>query len=276
VLKKRGLENSMTFGLIGDCRPTKVAMDDIGNGVGSPLWAVQSHYYCDTWQGYKMKITAALWGIGVDPCPPEKMLAYGWSNPLMLNYFPRETHLPSSLWEHRSKVEKWMGAARGYTPSGTLGYGTCGLGRIGVDFWPVMKDGRGRIRGTIAGRYPEAAWGQLSLQNTTQHIFGRGKNGPVPTVRSEMYRESLQEVEARIYVEKALLDAEARTLLGEELCKRARALLDERIRIGLQPEQAYIADWAKRSEALFQLAADVAGKFGGREPKPSTAAPAKR
>ena len=190
---------------------------------------------------------------------------------MWLNYFPRETKAHSPLVEHRVKVETYLGAIQAYIPSGTTGYGVCGLGRIGVDFWPVFKDIHGRLRGTIAGRYPESAWGQLSLQNTTQHILGRGTNGPIATVRSETYREGLQEVEARIYVEKALLDDDAKALLGDELRQRARTLLDDRIRVCLRATDSFYisSGWMQRSEALFQLAADIAKKYGDREPNPN-------
>jgi hypothetical protein len=276
VLKKRGMERSMLFGLVGDSRPTKLAMDDIGNAVTAPRWAVQSHFFCENWYGYPMRIGSAIWGIGVAPVDPEEGYAYGWSNPMWLNYFPRETKHWSPPVEHRVKVELWMGAKASGVASGVPGYGVCGVGRVGADFWPVMKDDRGRVRGSIAGRYPESAWGQLSLQNTTQAILGRGTNGPIATIRSEAYREGLQEVEARIFVEKALLDSDAKAILGDELLQRARSVLDERIRIcNRATESFYISSgWMKRSETLFQLAGEVARKYNGREPNPNLKPPA--
>jgi hypothetical protein len=274
VLKKRGLENSMIFGLVGDARPTKQAMDDIANAVPGAKWAVHSHYYCDKWQGYDIGMGIALWGIGVTPIDPTGGYSFGWSNPMWLSYYPREMKLQSTLVEHRVKLEKWMGAKRGYTAFVSKGYGPRGLGRIGVDFWQVLTDERGRIRGSLAGRYPEAAWGQLNLNFCIPYILGRGKSGPLATVRSEAFRESLQEVEARIYLEKALLDDQAKTILGEELMGRCRKVLDERIRMCLhsdgEGQSWYISsDWNKRSELLFSLAAEVAKKYGGKEPNPN-------
>ena len=32
----------------------------------------------------------------------------------------------------------------------------------------------------MAGRYPEAYWGQLNLNYCVSYIMGRGKNHPVP------------------------------------------------------------------------------------------------
>jgi hypothetical protein len=273
ALAKRGLENSLLFGLAGDARPTKLAMDDITNGVSKARWAIHSHYYCDQWQGYDMGMTVALWGIGCAPADPSTGYSFGWSNPRWVSYFPRELKLESTLVEYRTKLEAWMGARAAYTPFVAKGMGPRGLGRIGADFWPVLKDSRGRVRGTLAGRYPETAWGQLNLNNCTPYILGRGQKGPLATVRSEAFREALQELQTRIFVEKALLDDEAKDLLGEDLMARCRKALDERIRMGLhsagEGQPWFISsDWCQRSELLFGLAAEVAKKLG-RDPKPN-------
>mgnify|MGYP001593737354 CR=1 FL=1 len=77
-------------------------------------------------------------------------------------------------------------------------FGVMGIGRVCADFWPVVKDDRGRMIGNLAGYYPEASWGQLNLNNTATYVLGRGKNGAIPTVRSECLREGVQELEARV------------------------------------------------------------------------------
>jgi hypothetical protein len=280
VLKKRGLEDAMLLGLIGDSRPTKVAMDDIANGMnGRDHWALHSHLFCTNWQGHDVAFVNALWGIGLVPHDPSKSegihggYAFGWSNPLWLSYYPREMHISSTLVEHRVKLETWMGARKPYTPFVAPGTGARGLGRLGGDFWRVVKDRRGRVRSTLAGRYPEAAWGQLDLNFCVPYLLGKGPKGALPTVRSEALRLGLQEVEARIYVEKAWLDDEAKTLLGDKLMARIRAALDERIRMCLnargEGESWFIASgWNARTEELFNLAAEISRKLG-REPKPN-------
>jgi hypothetical protein len=275
VLKKRGLENAITFGLAGDVRPTKLAMDEICNGVPGAKWAVSSHYYCDKWQGYNIKLGVALWGIGVEPRDPSLGYSFGWTNPFWLCYYPREMKVSSPLLDYRLKLETWMGGLAGYKPFVCVGQGPRGLGRIGVDFWPVLKDSRGRVRGSLAGRYPEAAWGQLNLNFCIPYLIGKGRDGPVPTVRSESLREGVQETEARIYIEKALFDDENRAALGEDLLGRCRTMLDERIRFCVKPDagknksEPVDADWLARSEKLFGLAAELNAKYGGKEPKPN-------
>jgi hypothetical protein len=278
VLEKRGIKGSMLFGLVGDHRPTKQAMDDISNGVPGAKWAVHSHYYCPEWQGYKMGMLIALWGLTYSPADPSKGYGFGWSNPRWVMYYPREMGNSSRLTEYRCKPEAYIGARRHKTPFLAKRLGPKGLGRINADFWPALRDGRGRLKGTLAGRYPEAAWGQLSLNFGVPTVLGKGKNGPLATVRSEAFRESVQEIEVRVYVEKALLDKSAPAVLGEDLIGRCRKALDERIRFANRSatssgssdgEVWFIASgWRERAEALYELAADVKRKFGGKDPSP--------
>ena len=279
LLAKRGMENSLLFGLLGDTRATKQAMDDISNGVPNAKWAVHSHLFCDNWNGYRSGFATALWGITeiVMRMDPKDGYGYGWASDFWLAYFPRgEIKLQSTPVEYRNKVEGWMGAV----PRQNKRLGVMGVGRIGADFWPVVKDDRGRVIANLAGYFPEASWGQLTLNNTATYVLGRGKNGPIATVRSESLREGVQELEARIYLEKAWLDEEAKAMLGDELRGRIRALLDERIRVGLylegEGEPCFIgSDWAARAARLYELAGEVARKYNGKLPSPTLATPAK-
>ncbi|MGQ9662301.1 MAG: glycoside hydrolase domain-containing protein [Kiritimatiellia bacterium] len=188
MLRKRGLENSMYIGLIGDHRPTKLAMDDIGNGLARPRWALHSHIYAEKWQGHEIGFITALWGVSYSPADPSSGYCFGWSNPLWVNYYPREMSLTSTLTEHRIKLENYLGARRAYTPFVAKGMGVRGLGRLGADFWNVLRDERGRPRGSLAGRYPESYWGQLNLNYGIPYLLGRGREGPVATIRSEAFR----------------------------------------------------------------------------------------
>ncbi|MFW6159340.1 MAG: glycoside hydrolase domain-containing protein, partial [Planctomycetota bacterium] len=103
ILKKRGLERSALYGLIGDVRPTKQAMDDITTGVEDSKWACHSHYYATSWQGYPLGMAIALWGIGCSPVDPSRGYGYGWRNPFWIAYYPREMSIHSTLVEHRIK-----------------------------------------------------------------------------------------------------------------------------------------------------------------------------
>jgi hypothetical protein len=203
--------------------------------------------------------------------------------------------------DYRTKLERWV-----YAVSNTWHYkkpfvgrdGAHGLGRLGADFWNVVKV-RGVPSKSLAGFFPESYWGQLNINYCVPTLLGKGKHGAVPTVRSESFRENVQEVEARIFIEKAVLAEEARlklnnalkdrkvgaatpevevvaeavtdttgsqAVIGKEMVERARAVLDKRIRMGLHCEGEgrawFIAsDWNRRNEELFQLAADIARKL---------------
>jgi hypothetical protein len=106
-----------------------------------------------------------------------------------------------------------------------------------------------------------------------------GPDGAVSTVRLEMMREGLMECEARITVEAALLDPQARTTLGEARATAWEAMLTERIGWlrqaggwpettgGISGEQIYISsDWQNRNAALFAAAAEVNRLLGQADP----------
>jgi hypothetical protein len=278
ILKKRGMENSMLYGLLGDTRPTKQALDDLTFESPVKKTAVHSHLFCDNWMGYQSGMATALWGIGhiVNRLDPNEGRGYGWASQFWLSYFPRgEIRLYSTPVEYRSKVEGWLGAV---PRDGNKRFGVMGIGRVCADFWPVVKDDRGRMIGNLAGYYPEASWGQLNLNNTATYVFGRGKNGAIPTVRSECLREGVQELEARVYLEKAWLDDGAKELLGDELRARIRAALDERIRASLylegEGEPCFISsDWMSRADKIYNLAVEVSKKYGDKSPDPSILKP---
>jgi hypothetical protein len=276
VLGKRGLRDSMMFGLAGDHRPTKQAMDDICSGVPEAKWAIHSHYRCEEWQGYKMGMFIALWGIGCGPADPASGYGFGWSNPRWMSYYPRAMGPSSTLSEYRCVLETWIGARNSHWPFIGTGRGSRGLGRLVGDFWNVLEDSRGRSRGSLAGRYPESAWGQLNLNFWAPPIIARGRRGPIATARSEAFRESAQQIEARVFLEKAWLDPAAPDILGKDLNARSRTLLDERIRIvnvsaqgGDGAEAWFISSgWRDRARRFFALAGEVAGAYGDREPQP--------
>ncbi len=274
VLERRGLEDSLLFGLLGDNRASKQAMDDICNAWPGARWAIHSHYYCDVWQGYKMGLTVVQWGLGYTTADPTQGLSFGWSNPRWIAYYPREMNMMSTPAHHRTIMENYLGARRGRGAFIQKGSGVRGLGRLGADFWPVLKGGRASGPGnTLAGRFPEASWGTLNLVWGVPRLLARGERGAVPTVRSEAFREATQEAEARIFIEKALLDDEAETLLGKELIEQCRATLDERIRILMRAEGEgeswFISSgWRERSERLYSLAGQVQTRFG-RAPAPN-------
>ena len=152
--------------------------------------------------------------------------------------------------------------------------GVRGVGRLGADFWPVLKDKRGRVRGTLSARYPESGWRNLDIRMS---MLAPGKDGAVTTTRYEMFREGLQECETRLFLEEALLHKK----VSGELAKRCRTVLDARTRVlddldrarkrEVSYEQKDVifekfvdADWQKLTDDLYGVAAEVAAKLGAK------------
>jgi hypothetical protein len=97
-------------------------------------------------------------------------------------------------------------------------------------------------------------------------LLAPGKDGPLATLRLEMLRATAQECEARILIEKALLDPARKARLGEALAKRCQDVLDERQRELLACCQSWWCfpgdGWEQRAGELYQLAAEVAKAAG--------------
>ncbi len=95
-------------------------------------------------------------------------------------------------------------------------------------------------------------------------LLAAGPDGAISTARFEALRESLQDCEARIAIEKVLADENLRKRLDGELIKRCKAELAKRAKVvthqnGPEPGQP----WGKLSRDLFKLAAEVEEKAGG-------------
>jgi len=272
-LAKRKLDKLILLGLPADSGPdwkTVVAFKRILPGTP---WIRESHFNVPSYRADEKnpRITvpvaynSIVWG-GAVPEPAKRRL-YGWRyNPkhlvmtfnragaaaLNLNGFP-------APWSFRM----WM--------ESTLAGGRNGNGRVGGDYWVMglrPRGGTGRISseavggnsGTFFGSYLPSAVGQVGLGNSTTDLFGPGPDGPAPTVRLANALEGNQEAEARICIEKALLDKDAP--LPAKLAGTCQALLDERSNVlrlynigasGLAPYR-----WRDRSKRLFAAAGAAA------------------
>ncbi len=139
-----------------------------------------------------------------------------------------------------------------------------GFGRVGADFWGVIPGKKGSFS-SISARY--LSWAQLNLTTSTGAVLAPGPNGAISTERFEMIREGVQECEAKIFIEKALIDKAKRAKLGEELAKKLQVMLDERIRMyraACHTSWDWFAasGWQERSERLYAAAAEVAAALG--------------
>jgi hypothetical protein len=264
----------MLYGLLGDHRATRRAMDDISVAAPDTKWALHSHNYDEVWQGRQLGLCSAFWACRCKPTDPSEGRGHGWLNDYWLNFGPRDVmRVTSQIAMDRVALELWLAASPQAANVWKKARGIRGLSRIGIDFWEVLDKPSGQFGGrTVLGRYPENEWGHLSVARGTPMLLQPGSNGAIPTIRSEALRENLQEVEARIFMEKVLMDKAKRALLGEKLANRCQECLDRRIRVGLAMQVAltfvyiqgwplYVTGFEDRTERLFTLAAEVAKKL---------------
>ncbi len=147
---------------------------------------------------------------------------------------------------------------------GRVGSSAAGMTNIPLDFW---EDAAGH---SLLGRYGRDWVGPFHRDNT-YWLIAPGPDGPLPTERFEMLREGMQEAEARVAIEKALIAGS----LPAELADRCHALLLERMKVlwkdgqfarsnpqwqkGGWHDYGIAEDWQASSARLFDLAGQVAG-----------------
>ncbi|HUU43573.1 MAG TPA: glycoside hydrolase domain-containing protein [Planctomycetota bacterium] len=275
-MKKRGLERAMMIGLSTDNHPAKEVVDFFRKVAPGVPWVSHGHSMPHELDGVPVKYLTGVWAGGKFPSDPSVGRTYGWMRTfsgLRSNEFSAAdgavlAHHPRNPWENFPVTS--------YRALGEMNIAgqQRGFGRIGADFWPVLKDKRGRLIGSLSARYPETRWRNLDIRSC---ILSPGRDGAISTQRFEMMREGIQECEARIFIERAILEKK----IDGDLADRCQEVLDERIpplRIGtsLLAQQAdadntwwnwpgslgynwYVGSgWQERSEKLYSAAAEVA------------------
>lgn len=274
-LAARGWENVMMLGTVSDRMPDAATAGFFKKLLPGVPWVSCSHNFPRDLFGIPFGYQSNAYDTSyvLDPSVARQ---HGWQRATLVEgaHFARLTQDIFPLVTFRLMGE--MNIARNYR----------GFARVGADFWPALKDRRGRQVGMLAARYSKSSWWNLNLITS---ILAPGPDGAVATVRYEMLREGIQECEARIFIERALLDKDLRAKLGEPLAKRCQDVLDERTRDMLRGVSALIqsdrfranrpndwwqfpgvigsqwfqcSDWQGRSEQLFAAAAEVAGALG--------------
>lgn len=269
LLGKRGLRGSMMVGIAGDRQPDKDAVEDLKAVAPEAPWVCSSHSSPRELFGQPVGYKSSVWGLYPAPDPSEGRY-YGWKSREYQVAFPRAgSSIVGQGLRHRSALAAYRIAIECALTARGTGEGLRGIGRCGADFWPVLEGARGRH--AVLGRFPETSrWHGGWLRNSTPFVLAAGPDGAVATARFEMLREGIQEAEARIFLEKALLDASRRAKLGEQLARRCRALLDRRVRVHLRAIAGggrYLT-WTwyagsgirRRTRQLYEAAAEVAAK----------------
>jgi len=279
AMRERGLEDTMMLGVVTDSRPTREEVEFFADVAAGIPWVGHSHhgfFGSPVPQLYGIADVAyqtRVWHVSFSAGGPEVTPAYGWKQPLLIAEYERIRDLNSftlTRWRHFGE----------YNITGDQR----GCGRIGADFWNVIRDKRGQRVGTVSARYPQSSWRNLDLYSS---LLAPGPDGPVATTRYEVFREGIQECEARIVIEDALTNKQMREQLGEELAQRCESALDERAlfmwtgmsslrlngaswdwatawrsRPGVAGQVWFVgSDWQARTQKLYQLAAEVQRKL---------------
>jgi len=213
-MAKRGLEPTMALGTMSDVQPSKEQVAFLREASGGLPWASYAHHGPRAGRKihnvaevtYITTVWDAVWVIN----PANGGRLYGWRGPQLGSYFFRAGPHPW-VWVRNLPLLSITGNQRG-------------AGRFGADFWPAVRDKRGRRAGKVYERYPENQWRNLDIENW---LLSPGPEGALCTARYENLREGVQECEARIFLEGTLLDPDKKARLGPELSRRCQELLDE-------------------------------------------------
>ena len=284
MLARRGLEKSVMFGMAANGWVLRQCCADLKSMYPDIRWVDRSHYYQSTVGDGKVKqpvgLSASVSGVvGIFYDPDEVGTRYGWrgsGQDRNIN-FPRLGNVPGAVFG--SYLPTYRLFAEGSHLSGGARWksarSSSGAGHIGADFWPVLKDPRGGPPRHMGNRY--VFWHSLSISEVIRAILSPGPSGPTATARLQIMRESLQEAEARIFVQNAVLDEETAVKLPAELLRRCKELCDERtqlIRYYSQFNEPAVRDdhakvfserrWQDLSGKLYQAASDVSAAAGGR------------
>ena len=200
--------------------------------------------------------------------PRESGIMGGWDLA-----FPKYTTMRTYFSQYTT-LSQWRNLAYGVVMrGGTYGGGkyqhlsAAGFAQIGLDYWPV--DGGRTLFATSPRKNP---WRNM-YRDAMVAVTAPGERGPIRTVRYEMLREGLQECEARIAIEKALVAGTVEPALAEECVE----LLKKRIDVQQKEGKLFTGEqkmrgrtpgdflwgvsprWQDLSQRLFDLAGRVDG-----------------
>jgi len=269
-LKAKGIEEKIVLGLAADLGPEPDTAAMFHRILPDAGWIAESHqlnrpyvYDTQTKAAVPVRYNSIVYGADV-PDPAARRL-YGWQqrkDVVVMNFNRSGSCLLLIGYPPPWSFRMWM--------ESTLVYGRAGNGRVGGDYWhlgaELLGEGErgwgvvGGSGGTFFGRYLHSHADEAGLGRSCTDLFGPGPDGPVTTVRLENAREGIQETEARIFIEKALVGSPKR--LPPERVREWQAMLDERTHV-LRLWKLGAADiapfgWQERTRRLFDAAAQVA------------------
>ncbi len=231
-LEERGLGDRLVLGIFTDSVPNKedtqffvdVAPDltwtQHGHNAFTNLHGLADVGYTATWWSGRFAddlVNRRSGAVGKTTYRDHETMMkslHGWNKSRLDTYFPRmanERH-PVSYWRFLCETAVTSDFFRG-------------IGRTGADFWPAIKrDGRRRV-GWVDERFAEVAG---YLHELHSYLLEPGETGPVAMNRLVALQEGVQESEARIFIEDALLNRDL-AAAAPELAERCRDALHERL-----------------------------------------------
>jgi hypothetical protein len=286
IVAKRGLRKSFMFGVAANNSVNPGCLRDLKTWYPDVPWVNRTHYtYLDPPQvmdGGNLRqpvglSAVAMGAVAVIYDAEEEPIHPGWkSRDVIINFArwdgARGKVFGRDLPTYRVFAEGAL-LCGGMTEGKYQVRGSRGVGHIGADYWPVMKDPKGGPPRGMTDRY--TFWHSLSLSDMVHDILAPGIRGPVSTARHQLMRESLQDAEALVFVENALLDQARRAGLDPDLARRAKQICDERIRMlrhfsvycGYGACEDYarvfpVQRWLGLSEKLYAAADEVQKALG--------------
>ncbi len=232
-LKERGLEKTLQLGMFTDSTPNKEDTKFFLELAPDLPWVQQGHNafkdlngiakvgYTATWWSQRFaddlenirQGTAGTAGSKADVKPRAMTSLFGWNRPQLDAYYPRMANEtgPISYWYYLCEFSITGDFYRG-------------IGRVGADYWPaVKKDGR-RV-GWVNERFSEVLG---YLHQLHSYVLEPREDGPAAMTRLLALEEGIQDCEARIYIENALVNRSLKSV-APELAKRCQEALDERL-----------------------------------------------
>jgi len=231
-LEERGLGDKIVLGIFTDSIPNKEDTQFFLDIAPDLTWTQQGHNAFSSLHGMvDVGYTATWWsGRFADDLVNRRSGAVGkttykdhetvmtsllgWNRPRLDTYYPRmanERH-PLSYWRFLCETAITSDFFRG-------------IGRTGADFWPAIKREDGRRAGWVDERFDEVAG---YLHQLHSYVLEAGDAGPVAMNRLVALQQGIQECEARIYIEDALVNR-GLPELAPDLAERCRQALHERL-----------------------------------------------
>ena len=193
----------MMLGIMTDQYPTQAVAQFFNTVAAGIPWTRFAH------DEYHKTVAGLPLGYMSEPYASKRLFAldpsesrgHGWSGEALEVHFPRNIYnpFPMSAWRFMGEMNA-AGELRGFA-------------RLGGDFFAV-KNARGRRVRDARGTLPQV---RLADAGYPDRAVAPGKAAAVPTARFQVLREGLQECEARIAIDKALVSADKRIKLGPAL-----------------------------------------------------------